>query len=109
MEANLAPVSAPSRARIPESSLVDRVIVVLAMLRSTDVWARGAGRHVLLGLTGQEPFARLTAFGGGAYGLAFQSGQRGQREQRDKWELLLIDGLTAVVEHALVACTADGT
>ena len=106
MEANLAPVSALARARVPESSLVDRVIVVLAMLRSTDVWARGAGRHVLLGLTGQEPFARLTALGGVSYGLAFQSGQRGQR---DKWELLLIDGLTAVVEHALVACTADGT
>ena len=65
------------------------------------VWARSAGLHVLLGLRGQDAFARLTPLGGGAYGLAFRgSGPDGQRE----WEpLLLVDELEQVVEHALIA------
>jgi len=85
-------------------SLVDRVNDALAELHSPDVRARGAGRHVLLGMEGQQPFARLTALGGHSYGLSFQSGERGNH-----WQLLLVDDLTAIVEHALVASTVDRT
>jgi hypothetical protein len=99
MEATMLHVPTTSRAVVPDPPLVDRVIDMLGVLRSTEVWARGAGRHVLLGV-GQEPFARLTALGGGSYGLAFQNSERGKH-----WPLLLVDDLAAVVEHALIACT----
>jgi hypothetical protein len=82
--------------RVSDRTLVDRVSDALAALACTRVWARGAGRHVLLGQNDGEPFARLTALGGGSYGLAFQYGVGG------KWELLLVDDLPAVVEHALI-------
>ncbi|HXN31571.1 MAG TPA: hypothetical protein VN894_06910 [Polyangiaceae bacterium] len=72
----------------------------LAALECTRVWVRGAGRHVLLGLDTEEPFARLTALGGGSYGLAFHGGVA------EKWELLLVDDLPAVVEHALIGANA---
>src|SRR5579864_3690244 len=104
MQANVLPLPTASGMRASEPALVVRVIDTLAGLRSTDVWARGAGRHVLLGLQGQEPFARLTALGGRSYGLAFQSG-----EQSKHWELLLVDDLAPLVEHALIACTVDRT
>lgn len=104
MEASAAELSTALRLRSSEPALVDRVIATLAELRSTDVWARGAGRHVLLGLRGQEPFARLTALGGRSYGLAFQSGDRNKH-----WQLLLVDDLAPLVEHALIACTVDRT
>jgi hypothetical protein len=90
--------------RVSEPPLVDRVIDLLAASQSTDVWARGAGRHVLLGLEGRGPFARLTALGGGSFGLAFQKDERGK-----EWQLFVIDDLPGIVEHALVACTVDRT
>ena len=81
-------------------TLIDRVWDALAASASTSastsVWVRGAGVHALLGVGAEEPFARLTALGGGSYGLAFRGGLGG------KWELLLVDDLPAVVEHALV-------
>ncbi len=83
-------------------TLIDRVGDALSALACTRVWARGAGQHVLLGLDTEEPFARLTALGAGSYGLAFRGGLAG------KWELLLIDDLLAVVEHALVGANALG-
>jgi hypothetical protein len=85
---------------ISERTLIDRVGDALAALAGARVWVRGAGRHVLLSLGSEEPFARLTALGGGSYGLAFQGGVAG------KWELLLVDDLRGVVEHALVGASA---
>jgi hypothetical protein len=81
-------------------TLIDRVGDALATLACTRVWIRGAGRHVLLGLGTEEPFARLTALGAGSYGLAFHGGVGGT------WELLLVDDLPAVVEHALIGADA---
>jgi hypothetical protein len=67
--------------------------------RKRSVWARGAGLHVLLGLYGEEAFARLTPLGGSQFGLAFRS-----RGAEGMWEPLLFAGdLEEVVEHALVA------
>lgn len=86
--------------RSSERTLVDRVLSALASFSCARVWARPVGRHVLLGLNGEGPFARLTALAGGLYGLAFQ------REQGGRWDLLLIDDLTAVVEHALIGAGA---
>jgi hypothetical protein len=65
-------------------------------LKGPIVRARGAGRHVLLGFEDEPPFARITALGAGSYGLAFAGGVE------RKWELLLVDDLRSVVEHALV-------
>jgi hypothetical protein len=104
MEANVLQVPTPPRPRVSEPQLVARVTDLLAASQSTDVWARGAGRHVLLGLEGQGPFARLTSFGSGCFGLAFHNADRG-----NQWELLLVDDLAGVIEHALVACTVDRT
>ncbi|HZU85284.1 MAG TPA: hypothetical protein VE987_20275 [Polyangiaceae bacterium] len=86
----------------PQRTILDRVADTLASLACTRVWVRGAGRHVLLGIAGQgAPFARVTALGGGSYGLAFQ----GNVDRR--WEVLLVDDLRSVVEHALVGGGAD--
>ena len=90
--------------QVSERTLVDRVSDALAALACTGVWARAVGRHVLLGQNGAEPFARLTALGGGSYGLAFQYAAGGVG---GKWELLLVDDLPAVVEHALVGYSLD--
>jgi hypothetical protein len=86
--------------RLPERTFVNRVCDEMAALACTRVWARGDGRHVLIGLNAGEPFARLTSLGGGSYGLAFRGGPG------RKWELLLIDDLAAVVEHALIGADA---
>jgi hypothetical protein len=81
------------------------------------VWARGSGSHVLVGLPGDEAFARLTPLGGSAFGLAFRSPSVGDRASARKsggpasvkWEpLLLVDELVELVEHALVAVDAVG-
>jgi hypothetical protein len=85
---------------ISSRTLIERVRDALGTLTSARVWVRGAGRHVLLGLDTDEAFARLTALGSGWYGLAFRGGVAGN------WELLLIDELPAVVEHALVGANA---
>ncbi|MBV9949767.1 MAG: hypothetical protein JOZ69_23195 [Myxococcales bacterium] len=77
-------------------TLLDRVADALTSFGCERVRASGAGRHVLLGFEGQTPFARVTAMGGGSYGLAFAGGVE------RKWELLLVDDLAGVVEHALV-------
>jgi hypothetical protein len=113
--------------RTPERTLVSRVCDELTALHCVRVWARGDGRHVLLGLNGGVPFARLTSLGGDSFGLAFlptsdadvartPDGARrpgagpGQRASKlsagHTWELLLIDDLPAVVEHALIGADA---
>lgn len=95
----------------PGATLLDRVLDALdnlapAVAGGHDVWARGAGPHVLLGLSGEEAFARLTPLGGGLFGLAFRA-LEARAAHKNAWEpLLLIDELAAVVEHALVAVEA---
>jgi hypothetical protein len=93
-------LQASTDSSISGRTLIERVGDALAALACTRVWVRGAGRHVLLGLNDEEPFARLTALGAGSYGLAFHGGTRGE------WELLLVDDLPAVVEHALIGANA---
>jgi hypothetical protein len=77
-------------------TLLDRVRDAVSAHGCAEVWVRGAGLHILLGHGSDEAFARVTALGGGAYGLAFRGGV--QRA----WEPLLVDDLRAVVEHALI-------
>jgi hypothetical protein len=98
MEATMLQSSTTSS--IPGPTIIDRVGEALAALACTRVWVRGAGRHILLGQGAEEPFARVTALGAGSYGLAFHGGIEGT------WELLLIDDLRGVVEHALVGADA---
>lgn len=86
--------------------LADRVREAARDLGCGVAWARSIGPHVLLGLGESEAFARVTAIGGNAFGLAFRSqddeAESGQAES--KWEpMLLVDNLSDVVEHALVA------
>lgn len=92
-------------------TLVDRVLEAVqelapAFAGGPNVWARGAGPHVLVGLDGEEAFARLTPLGGGLFGLAFRAIEA-RASHVNAWEpLLLIDELPAAVEHALVAVEA---
>lgn len=86
--------------------LADRVREAARGLGCTIVWARAIGPHVLVGLGDSEAFARVTAMGGNAFGLAFRSSHEGidDGQPESKWEpMLLIDDLSDVVEHALVA------
>jgi hypothetical protein len=102
-------------------STVERVRARIASLGCDRVWARGAGSQVLIGLRGEEAYARLTPVRESLFGLAFrddetsnQCGPReGDAEQADVpasgpgWQpLLLIDALEDLVEHALVAVDA---
>ena len=90
-------------------SLVYRVREAIDLLGGGRVWARSSGHHVILGLRGQEAFARVTSFGGGAYGLALRAVSDPSRPDGPStaWEpLLLVDELQEVVEHALVAVDA---
>jgi hypothetical protein len=96
-------------------TLVERVRDAVASLGCDRVWARYVGPHVLLGLRGDDAFARVTPLGGGSYGLAFRSLDDGPaRAARplatrppQRWEpMLLVDELADVVEHALVAVDA---
>src|SRR5579862_5585727 len=80
----------------PKRTLLDRVRDAVAAHACADVWARGAGLHILLGRGAGDAFARVTALGGGTYGLAFRGGVE------RTWEPLLVDDLRAVVEHALI-------
>lgn len=85
--------------------IADRVRETARMLGCGTLWARAAGPHVVLGLRGENAFARLTPVGGSAYGLAFRSPVAPERRlaSTPSWEpLLLVDDLTTVVEHALV-------
>jgi hypothetical protein len=89
-------------------SYADRVRDVARALGCANMWARAYGRHVLLGIGDDEPFARVTPLGGGAYGLAFRSpcqvdGETGYAPHLKTWEpILLVDVLPQVVEHALI-------
>ncbi|MGH7295871.1 MAG: hypothetical protein ACRELB_13090 [Polyangiaceae bacterium] len=70
------------------------------------VWARSSGPHVLLGLRGDDSFARVTPLGNGSFGLAFRAVEA-RSSHTNAWEpLFLVDELVAVVEHALVAVDA---
>lgn len=88
--------------------LADRVREAARNLGCNIVWARAIGPHVLVGLGDSEAFARVTAMGGNAFGLAFRSPCDAEgipdTQPESKWEpMLLIDDLSDVVEHALVA------
>ena len=104
-------MSFTSASPLPERQpLVERVRDTVTSLQGTlrrprTVWARGSGLHVLLGLYGEDAFARLTPLGGTSYGLAFRSAGAGPRASEGPgWEpLLLVDELEQVVEHALIA------
>jgi hypothetical protein len=83
---------------------IDRVRRVAGSLGCANVWVRASGPYVLLGVRGGDAFARLTALGGGAYGLSFRAApDAGRFGASARWEpLLLVDELVDVVEHALV-------
>jgi hypothetical protein len=87
---------------------VERVRRVVGSLGCANVWARASGPYVLLGLGGGDAFARLTALGGGSYGLAFRTVvEAGRFGSSPRWEpLLLVDELADVIEHALVGANA---
>jgi hypothetical protein len=99
-----------ANARASAAQLADRVRETARALGCKGLWARAAGRHVILGIDEDEAFARVTPVGGGAYGLAFRlpCGEpslepSGERASVSRWApLLLIDALADVVEHALV-------
>jgi hypothetical protein len=87
----------------------DRVRRIARKLGCASVWVRGAGPHVVLGLSGENAFARLSPIGGSSYGLAFRSTVAPDRRAptTPSWEpLLLVDELQTVVEHALVGVSA---
>ncbi len=109
LQASNAPESSSQKA----ASLTDRIHDIIAELApavigAPDMWARSAGPHVLLGIHGDEAFARLTPLGGGLFGLSFRAMPCAESTaQGTAWEpLLLIDELAAAVEHALVAVDA---
>ncbi|MGH7269609.1 MAG: hypothetical protein ACREJ3_04185 [Polyangiaceae bacterium] len=98
---------------VPPASAVhpiaERVRQVASALGCSTLWARTAGPHVVLGLKGENAFARLTPLGDSAYGLSFRSEVASERRSPStpSWEpLLLVDELTTVVEHALVGVHA---
>jgi hypothetical protein len=86
---------------------LERVRERIAHLGCERVWARSAGSHVLLGLRGEEAYARVSPIRGALYGLAFRAGCGGAQHSNEKWDgLLLVDTLADVVEHALIAVDA---
>ena len=91
-----APRAVSVHAPLAKRTFPDRVFDALTLHPCTEVWVRGAGLHVFIGRGSDEPFARVTALGGGSYALSFRGGVDG------KWEPLLVDDLRAVVEHALI-------
>jgi hypothetical protein len=97
----------PTSARV---SLVERVRERLAELGCERIWARGAGSQVLLGLRGEDAYARLTPVRDSLYGLAFRTPTPPPTAAVSPihgWEpLLLVDTLEDLVEHALVAVDA---
>lgn len=87
-------------------SLLQRVADAVASLACDRVWTRSAGPHVLIGLRGDDSFARVTPLGNGSFGLAFRASEA-RSSHTNAWEpLFLVDDLAAVVEHALVAVDA---
>lgn len=94
----LTTASPASDARRP----LQRVLDAISALGCARAWARSGGRHVLVGLRGDEAFARLTPMAGGAYGLSFRSA-----DPSTAWApMLLVDDLAEVVLHALVGVDA---
>ena len=79
-----------------KGTLPDRVRDAIGAHACAEVWVRGAGLHILLGRGSGDAFARITALGGGVYGLAFRGGMG------KAWEPLLLGDLCGVVEHALI-------
>jgi hypothetical protein len=107
MEANVLQLSNASP--VSEThTLVDRVRKIAAALGGAAVWARASGPYFLLGWHGGDAFARLTALGGGSYGLAFRAAaESGRSGNAQVWEpVLLVDELAHVVELALVGASA---
>jgi hypothetical protein len=106
MQTQALPVSRTSPPAAGRLSL-QRVRDAVAALGCPHVWARASGPHVLVGLPGDDAFARLTPLGGTAYGLAFRSSGAGEESGGSRWEaMLLVDELRELVEHALVAVDA---
>jgi hypothetical protein len=103
----------PSQAGL-RASTVERVREKIAFLGCDRVWARGSGSQVLLGLRGEDAYARLTpvrdAVRGSVFGLAFRDEEASSADpptSRRGWHpLLLVDTLEELVEHALVAVDA---
>jgi hypothetical protein len=99
-------------------TLADRVRDRIATLGCERVWACSAGSHILLGMPGESAVARISPLGGGSFGLAFSvlpsappAGKGSESGMRDGGEtafepILLVDTLSDVVEHALVAMNA---
>jgi hypothetical protein len=112
------PASTPKPAQtqtVLRASAVERVREKIASLGCDRVWARGSGSQVLLGLRGEDAYARLTpvrdSVRGSVFGLAFRdAGETSATEpptSRRGWHpLLLVDTLEDLVEHALVAVDA---
>jgi hypothetical protein len=96
------------------ASTVERVREKIASLGCDRVWARGSGSQVLLGLRGEDAYARLTpvrdAVRGSVFGLAFRDEETSSADpptSRRGWHpLFLVDTLEELVEHALVAVDA---
>jgi hypothetical protein len=103
--ANVRPSVMPSA--MPRA-IVENVAKIAGALGCAGVWARTTGPYILLGLRGGDAFARLTALGGASYGLAFRAAPDDKRAQPAAWEpVLLIDELTAAIEHALIGIGAS--
>lgn len=91
-----------------QRSPLQRVRDAISSLGCPRVWARGIGHHVLVGLPGNDAFARLTPLGGSAFGLSFRAVVAGGSPSL-RWEpMFLVDELGELVEHALVAVDALG-
>jgi hypothetical protein len=90
------------------SDIVERVGKIAGALGCAGVWARTTGPYILLGQRSGDAFARLTALGGTSYGLAFRAAADDRRAGSPAWEpVLLIDELTAAIEHALIGIGAS--
>jgi hypothetical protein len=100
-------VEARAMSNAMPQAIVERVGKVAGALGCAGVWARATGPYLLLGLRGGDAFARLVALGGASYGLAFRAAASDRRAQPAAWEpVLLIDELTAAIEHALIGIGA---
>jgi len=89
-------------------TLLQRVSDAIDLLGCENLRARSAGPHVVLGICGGEPYARLTPLGGASYGLAFRAMEM-PSAHTSTWEpLLLVDDLLSVIEHVLVAVDEAG-
>jgi hypothetical protein len=105
----------PSESRpVLRASTVERVRERIASLGCDRVWARGSGSQVLLGLRGEDAYARLTpvreSLREALFGLAFRDEEdtsSSSPTSRRGWHpLLLVDTLEDIVEHALIAVDA---